>query len=369
MKFNRVLFFTLIASLTVLLSACGAAPATTWPGMSSDGSYVYLADGQYVYKVQVSDGTEATMQTADGAVPARFPQKAEGSKSFYAAPALTSDGQLVIGSAAQGDHTFYSVDPSTGTVKWTFAGLKNPWLAGALALNDTIYAPAGDGKLYGFSLNGQKRWEFVASGHNLWTPPVTDGKVVYLATLDHEVFAINSDGGKIWSTKLDNAILGAPSIVNGVMYVGTLSGNLYALNTADGSQKWVAKLDGSIWGTPASDGTKVYVGIVRDATKGKFYIIDAATGQVANSKDEDQGSIVGGPLLTKDQVIYTTDAGLIQSLDLAGAPKWQATIENAKFYTTPLLVGDTIMLAPMNAKFLMVAYNLTGNQKWTFVPK
>jgi outer membrane protein assembly factor BamB len=367
MKFNRVFFFLLVASMAVLLSACGTAPATNWPGMTSDGSNVYLADGQYIYKVSASDGAEATIQTGDGPVPARFPLKAESSKSFYAAPALTSDGQLVVGSAAQGDHTFYSADPTTGAVKWTFAGLKNPWLAGALALNNTIYAPGGDGKLYGFSLTGQKLWEFNASDHSLWTAPVTDGKLVYLATLDHEVYALTADGKKVWSTKLDNGIIGAPSIVDGVIYVGTLSGNLYALNSADGSQKWVKMLEGGIWGTPATDGTKIYVGTV-NGTAGKFYIIDAASGQVATTKDE-EGSIAAGPLLTTDQVIYVTETGRIQSVDLAGTPKWQATIENAKLYTTPLLVGDSLMVAPMNAKFLLAAYNLSGAQKWTFSPK
>jgi outer membrane protein assembly factor BamB len=367
MKFNRVFFFVLVASLAVLLSACGAAPANNWPGVASDGTHVYLADGQYVYKILLSDGAEVTTPSADGPVPARFPLKAEGSKSFYAVPALTSDGQLAIGSAAQGDHTFYSIDPASGAVKWTFPGLKSPWLAGALALNDTIYAPAGDGKLYGFSLNGQKRWEFVASAHSLWTTPVTDGELVYLATLDHEVFAITSSGKKVWNAKLDNGIIGTPSIMDGTLFVGTLSGNLYALNTANGSQKWVKMLEGSIWGTPATDGVNVYVGTVT-GTKGKFYAVNASNGQIVWSKDE-EGSITAGPLVTPDQVVYVTEKGRIQSLDKTGTPKWQAVIENAKLYTTPLLAGDVILIAPMNAKFLLAAYDLNGAQKWIFAAK
>jgi len=367
MKFNRVLFFVLVASLAVLLSACGAAPANNWPGVATDGSHIYLADGQYVYKILLSDGTEVTTQTADGPVPARFPLKAEGSKSFYATPALTLDGQLVIGSAATSEHTLYSIDPATGAVKWTFPGLKSPWLAGALVLNDTIYAPSGDGNLYGFSLNGEKRWEFAASTHSLWTTPITDGKLVYLATLDHEVFAINSAGKKVWNAKLDNGIIGAPSVVDGTLFVGTLSGNLYALSTTDGSQKWVKALEGSIWGTPATDGTNVYVGTV-NGTAGKFYIVNAANGQIVNTKDE-EGSITAGPLVTPDQVVYVTEMGRIQSLDMTGAPKWQGTIENAKLYTAPLLAGDVILIAPMNAKFLLAAYDLNGAQKWTFAPK
>ncbi len=82
MKFNRVFFFLLVALLAVTLTACGAAPASNWPGLASDGSHVYLADGQYVYNILLSDGTETVTQTADGPAPARFPLKAESSKSF-----------------------------------------------------------------------------------------------------------------------------------------------------------------------------------------------------------------------------------------------------------------------------------------------
>ena len=367
MKFNRVFFFVLVASLAVLLSACGAAPATNWPGVSSDGTHVYLADGQYLYNLLLSDGTEVSMQTADGPVPARFPLKAEGTKSFYAAPALTGDGQLLIGSAATSDHTFYSVDPLTGTVKWTYLGVKSPWLAGALFLNDSVYAPAGDGKLYAFNLKGDKLWDFAASDHSLWTSPITDGTLIYLATLDHDIYALRPNGTKAWGIKLDNGIIGAPSYLDGTLFVGTLSGNLYALNAADGTQKWVKMLDGNIWGTPATDGTNVYVGTVKGTT-GKFYAVNAANGQIIWTKDED-GSVVAGPLVTADQVVYVTENGHIKSVDKSGAVKWDSLIENAKLYTPPFLAGDVILIAPMNAKFLLAAYNLNGTQKWTFIAK
>jgi outer membrane protein assembly factor BamB len=367
MKFNRFFFFVLVASLALLLTACGAAPASNWPGLASDGTHAYLADGQYVYNVLLSNGTEVTTQTADGPVPARFPLKAEGSKSFYAAPALTSDGQLLIGSAATSEHTFYSFDPLSGTVKWTYPGVKNPWLAGALVLNDTVYAPAGDGTLYAFSLTGQKRWEFNTTKHSLWTTPVTDGKLIYLVNIDHDVIAISPEGKKVWSQKLDNGIIGAPAIADGTLFVGTLSGNLYALDAATGSQKWAKMLEGGIWGTPATDGVNVYVGTVLSKA-GKFYAVNASDGQIAWSKDED-GSITAGPLLTSDQVIYVTEAGKIQSMDKNGAAKWQSIIENAKLYTPPFLAGDLILIAPMNANFLLAAYDSNGAQKWTFAAK
>ncbi len=60
MKFNRVLFLMLVASLAILLSACGTAPVTNWPGMTADAQNVYLANGAYVYTIQLSDGKEIT---------------------------------------------------------------------------------------------------------------------------------------------------------------------------------------------------------------------------------------------------------------------------------------------------------------------
>jgi outer membrane protein assembly factor BamB len=143
---------------------------------------------------------------------------------------------------------------------------------------------------------------------------------------------------------------------------------LYALNAATGAQLWVKMLEGGIWGTPATDGENVYVGTVKGTT-GKFYALNASNGQIVWQKDE-EGSITAGPLVTSDQVVYVTELGRIQSLEkAAGAPKWQATIENAKLYTTPLLAGDLILIAPMNAKFLLAAYDLNGAQKWTFIAK
>jgi len=368
MKLKRLLLFISFVLMAILLVACGSAPANNWPGISSDGTYAYLAEGQHVYTIHVANGSEATIQTADGPVPARFPLKADSKKSFYGAPALTSDGQMLVGNAFHGDHSFYSVDIKTGNQKWAFSGAALPWMTGALVLNDTVYAPGGDGKLYAISLTGEKRWEYAVADNNLWSHPVTDGKAIFLATIDHDVFAIGQDGKKIWSQKLDNGIMGAPCISGDTLFVGTISGNLYALDIATGTQKWVKLLDGGIWGTPAVDGEKLFIGTVLGKV-GKFYAVNVSDGQIIWSKDE-EGSIIAGAVIVDEQVIYATEAGRIQSVDKNGAPKWQSSIENAHFYTMPLLVGDTLLMAPMNANFLLAGYDVNnGSQKWTFSGK
>jgi outer membrane protein assembly factor BamB len=372
MKFNRVLFFILAALVSSLLTACGAAPLTNWPGITSDGKNIYLADGQFVRIVKVSDGTAVTTQTADGTVPLLFPAKADGNIVFYGAPAITSDGQLIFGNASTltNVHTLYSIDPSNGSVKWTFADVGSTWLAGATASGDTIYAANDDGKLYAFDLQGKKRWDAVVSTDALWSSPVTDGKQVYIGTLSHDIIALDPATGKQrWKKTLDTAIIGPPAIgADGNLYVGTLSGNLYAFKAAEGSQLWVAQLQGSIWSTPSLDGTTLYVG-TSDGTAGKFYAIDSTNGRFLRPPLDETGAVIASPLVTKDQVIYVTEDGFIKFLDKKGSPSNNAVkIENAKIYTTPILVGDFILVAPMNAEFALAAYSQKGVQQWKFIP-
>ena len=371
MKFKHVLFFVFAGLLSTLLTACGSAPLANWPGMTSDGKNVYLADGQFVYTVQVNDGKELTTSTVDGPVPMRFPLTADGNMSIYGAPALTSDGQMIVGNASTliNDHILYSIDPASGAIKWTFTDAKGIWLAGAAVSADTIYAAAGDGKVYAIDFKGKKRWEAAVSTDALWSTPVSDGKLVYVATVAHDVIALDSATGKQrWKMELDNAIIGAPAIgADGMLYVGTLSGNLYALNAAEGSQVWLTKLQGGIWSTPVLDGNTLYVG-TSDSTAGKFYAINAVDGKLLRTID-DTGAIIASPLITKDQVIYVTETGFINFLDKNGsASVAPVKIENAKIYTTPILAGDFILIAPMHAAFTLAAYNQKGVQQWTFVP-
>jgi outer membrane protein assembly factor BamB len=370
MKFNRVVFFLLVATLSALLSACsGARVASNWPGIASDGKTVYLADGSYVYSVQLSDGKDVSTATADGQVPLRFPLKADANLSFYAAPELTSAGQMILGNAAANNHMLYGIDPATSNIKWTFEEASGLWLANVLVSDNTIYAPSGNGILYALDLSGKKIWQANLSQHSLWSAPVTDGKYIYVATIDHVIFALDAKtGAQVWKKELDNAILGAPAITaDGSLYVGTLSGNLYGLSATDGMQKWLVSLSGSIWSAPAVDGETLYIGTTAENKTGKFYAINTSNGQITWSRDEDT-AVIASPLVLPDQVVYVTEGGRVQSISKDNTVKWDKSIDKAKILTAPYLVGDTILVAPMQVETLLVAYNLSGAQKWTYIP-
>jgi hypothetical protein len=63
---------------------------------------------------------------------------------------------------------------------------------------------------------------------------------------------------------------------------------------------------------------------------------------------------------------------MIQALTSDNKPVagWPQTLEGSKFYTTPVLAGDLLLVAPTNNKtFILAAYPLDGgNPKWTFSP-
>jgi outer membrane protein assembly factor BamB len=291
--------------------------------------------------------------------------------NFYAAPAFTADGQMILGNglASSADATprlIYSVDPATDIQKWSFAESKGTWLGSAAVSADGIYAASGDGKVYALALNGTKRWVAVVSQHPLWSAPVTDGKRVFVSTVDHEVVALDAQTGEqAWKVNLDTSLLASPVVTaDGMLYVGTLSGDLYALKTADGTKVWRSTLDGNIWSTPVVDGNVLYVGTSKGAL-GTFYAINTADGKTVWTHDEVR-AIIASPLVLPDQVIYVTEAGHIQSLNKNGTSKWQVDISGAKIYTAPILAGDLVIVAPMQAQFLLAAYDQTGVQKWTF---
>src|SRR5512139_4328030 len=99
-KFALVLTILLGA---VLLSACagGAVRGTSWPGLAADGKAAYLADGPFVYAVNLSDGKLLW----------QYPGSRNSKLVFYAPPVITPDGLVIVGSRGT-DNSLIALDPN-----------------------------------------------------------------------------------------------------------------------------------------------------------------------------------------------------------------------------------------------------------------
>lgn len=347
------IFFLILVLLvsSLLLGGCatGLTPSS-WPGVVTDGKTAYIASAAHVYAVSLEDGSEVW----------RFPEKADAKKSFFAAPVLTPDGQLIVGGY---DHILYSLNPQDGQVNWQFEAARDRWIGSVLVANDLIYAPNADYNLYVLNLKGVFQWKFEAR-QALWAAPVTDGQRIYLSSLDHTLYALEPHASKIiWKKSLDGAILNPPVLGgDGLLYVSTFSGDIFALDTANGGQHWKFAAGNLVWSAMALNAGKLYFG---DAL-GNFYALNVSTG-VKDWSLQPDGPILGTPLVVGDILVFGTESGELFAVDTHGNNVWTQAI-GGKLYGPPVAGGDLILVASVEGQSLLVALDQTGTQKWAFTP-
>jgi outer membrane protein assembly factor BamB len=277
---------------------------------------------------------------------------------------LTEDGQLLVGSAGT-SYPFVSLDPATGKEKWveSFTKAKGKWLASPLVMNGTIYAPNTDGFLYILDTNGKEAADPIELGGALWSTPSTDGTLLYVASLDHHVHIIDpARGTVVKSIDLGGAIPSSPAVGDNGVYAGSFASTVEFVQS-NGNHEVVANVGSWVWGSPVVDnGTLYYADL-----NGKVYSLDLASGKQNWDAVQPSGPIVASLLVTTDQIYIATESGSLFALDRDGQTVWEKTV-GGKIYTTPVLSGDLILVAPYQAEITLAAYDLQGKQAWTFTP-
>ena len=356
MKKRYLVLIGVLSVLVVLLSGCaGGLTASSWPAVITDSKNAYIAGGPYVYAVNLQTGAQVW----------RFPASASAANPFYATPALTSDGQVIVGGF---DKKLYGLNLQTGQSTWQFTGARDRWYGGVLVTKNMIYAPNADYKLYALNLQGQLQWAFSAD-QSIWGAPVSDGTNIYFGTLGRKVYAVNAQTGKqVWMQVLDGAVLGSPLIGSEKdLFVGTYGATLYALNITNGKTLWSKPTSSWIWAGPVLDGSNLYVG---DAN-GKL-LAYPTTGAGKLWELDLNGAIIGSPCLCGDKIVVGTEAGTVYFIDKTG--KLLQTIPlatNMKVYATPAAAGALTLVTPTggtNTDPVLVALDAAGATKWSFIP-
>lgn len=365
---KKLFLLTLVLFSALLLSACGGTVrGTTWPGLAADDTTAYLADLSLVYGINLKDGAEAW----------RFSDPDDNKAQFYATPVITSDGLIVVGSAG-GKHILYALNPrdlitngdfKNPAIEWTFTGAGGAWVAAPLVVENKLFAPNADGNLYILDLSdGQSQKQPIATielGGRLWAQPVTDGKRVYVTSLDHRVHAVNlADYTIAWQADIAAAIPGAPALgPDGNLYVGSLASKLERFNPETGAHQSVLDAEYWLWSTPVLDGSTLYFGDL----KGNFYSFDAVNSKL-NWSIQPDGAITANAILQNDHLLLATESGNLYAIGKDGKTLWFETV-GGKIYTTPVVAGDLILVAPLETDFYLAALDSNGRQVWTFPAK
>lgn len=377
----------LLAALAAIVTACvgGGGVAGSWPGVAAAGDTVYVAFGQQVHALNLSDGKERWV----------FPSKGDSKVTFYADPAIAGDLLVVgaYGSQAVGWETVleglglrepsqaisggpvYGVNAADGSEKWHFGGATDHIVAGALLGDDMVYAASADYNLYALdAASGEKRWEY-ASGQAIWATPLLNGGRLYVPSLDHHLYAFNAQtGALLWDRQLGGAVAGTPALSDGLLIVGAFDNKLYAVNTSDGSIKWARPTDGWVWSGPLVEDGTLYFG---DLT-GMLYAANAETGDViwkvkpkpaSTTRETADSAIRGTPALADGTLYVTSRDGFVYAYAAAdGTMNWEKEV-GGQLLSSPIIAGDKILVAAYGAKDnqLVFALNVAdGSVKWVF---
>lgn len=381
-RFPPSLWLALSLGFTLFLAACGATPATSWPGLTAHGNMAYIANNQQMHAVDLETGKAMWS----------FPVKADNAiGTLYSEPGA-DENIIVIGSEGPANSfsgALYGVNPSTGTQVWclafdakgadrtncpiangqTTAGLlgglvsapKDTRLMGGITLTDSMaYFGLSSGEVFAVdAATGQSLWRFTAA-NTVWAAPLVTPNRVYVASLDHFVYALDrATGEQQWKADLGGALSGMPALVDGVLYVGSFDKQLHALDADTGNEQWTFPATDWIWGGPVTHNGVLYFGDL----SGTVYAVRAATGEQV-WQTQLTGTVRASPALAADTLFVgakeSNTASSLYALDLAsGATRWQQSVKG-QLLTSPLVVDSKVIIAPFQGDNLLLGFTTAG---------
>ena len=370
MKTVHKYYLLLLILFTLFLSACargGVGTTTSWPGVAGDmeSNVAYVAHGQRVYAVDLESGREKW----------RYPQETENNVTFYADPALTPDGHLIVGGY---DKILHKLDTETGqeisNTNWPFTNSEDIYVAGPLVSGNYIFAPSTDGNLYILDVEGNLV-NTISTDAGLWATPASDGENIYIPSMDHHLYAYNIESGEeIWpAVDMSAAITGTPALSSdGVLYVGTLGSEMTAIDAKTGKAIWNQPVEtvGWVWAGPLLLNDVIYFGDL----SGSVYALNVANGSEKWARAEldptTSKKVTGTPHYFEDKLYIGSENGNLYEVDPeTGASKVFWSDEKGKLYTGPVSAGDKILVAIEGGDALLVALDNDGFEVWQpFVP-
>jgi outer membrane protein assembly factor BamB len=360
MNNKRTVLILLSLALVLLTSACGGQGflPTSWPGTTIIDETMYAAYNNNIYLID-SNGQEIN----------RLSDEDSRSATYFAAPILYGDDQLLVGSYS---NDFYSFNYNNGTVNWQFKDV-NRFIADPLMVDNLIIAPNSSGQVYALDADnrGKEVWVFspyekMKDSSPLWAAPVLDGDMLYIASMDGFIYAVDAKSGNLnWKAELGGAIVSSPALSeDGILYSGTFESQVIAIDSQDGSEIWRVDTEGWIWGSPALDGDTLYV----TDLNGNLYAFNATDGarlwQVSG-----EGAATGSALVYDGSLYYVTDTGEFYAVSPEGSIRWSRTIDETSLYGTPVVFGDMVVIKSANGDTILYAYDTNGQAQWQFSPE
>jgi len=252
------------------------------------------------------------------------------------------NGVVVVGDVGG---VLYGIDPVQGSILWRYQ-LSSPFLSQPVLLQDGFLIQTSDNRIYSFSIDGEKRWSYVAHGGGLsiylTASPLVVGTTIYAVFTNGDAVALKSDSGDLlWRRQLllslDAPVLselrapisdpvmlkqghiGIENVENSIL-VGFYQGELLILSARDGSQLFSKGV--SIKSTPLIDSDHLYIA----SASGELESIDLATGTTQWKQKLSNGELLG-PVLWQGSLWLADDRGSLLRLNRDGQKLAEITFD------------------------------------------
>ncbi len=197
--------------------------------------------------------------------------------------------------------------------------------------------------------DGRKIWEADCEGIIQSSPAITDS-TVYVAA-GHSIYALDvTTGNKRWEHGVSGAIEGAPAVDDKV-YFGAIDSIAAALDIKSGDLIWSASIDGGIHSTPTVGESMIYVA----GNNGLITALDKSNGQSRWTYNTEAIANLS-PTLSGDYLLTTSRQPVVRVLSATtGERLWSDTTLAAQATTSPLVVGDRIILTDAKRNLICLA--------------
>ena len=298
-----------IALATLFLTACGSRIANqSWPGLSTDGEKLYLADGAEV-KAYFAENQQLAW---------KYPAEAQANLQFYAAPSVQED-RIIIGDYGVAGNilsldlgvtvSVYALeDTDSGGIApelWTnSAEFNDKIVAPPLQVGDTVYIGTADNRVFALdATTGEKQWRF-DTGHSIWGQPAYRDGILFVTSMDRTLRALDAvSGEELWQVPFAGAIASGPVLNDDLAYVSDFDSQIHALKIQSGEEAWAAPANNWVWGSPAyADGVVYYADV-----EGNVFAVDSMTG-AAIWQQKTPGAVQTSPVVAGD-IVYVASEG------------------------------------------------------------
>jgi len=364
-----------LALATLLLVGCGSRIANqSWPGLSTDGEKLYLANGTTVFSYFADNQAQAWT----------FPAEPKANQQFFAAPSVEGDRVIFGDYGVPGGFfspgvtvSIYAVenvdDGGAAPEEWVqSADINDKIVAPPLQVEDTVYIGTADNYVLALNaINGDKLWDF-ETGHSIWGQPTYRDGVLFTTSMDRSIYALDAESGeKLWQTSFAGAIAAGPVLNEDLIYVSDFDSQIHALDIHSGEEQWVAPANNWVWGAPVYADNVVYYADV----EGNVFAADATTG-AAIWQAKTPGAVQTSPVVEGDIVYVASEgessevpAGALRAFAVEDGRELWTTIAPAPLFTSPVVVDDAVVVALQSESAMLIAYDRnTGGQLWTIAP-